>query len=113
MTAGERHSGDAAALPVAYRSILPWLLTERRNVSVARPPTFIADIIDRLRALITTAGGPASNPVLDIYRGRINDDSDGPVEIVLTVAPIRPSRSTDHQPGSTAASTPTAKPSHP
>jgi DNA-binding transcriptional MerR regulator len=89
---GADHSDeDKAAVSVAYRSVPQLLLlTEKRSVAVHRLPAFIAEAIGRLQPLTTTRAGTPDNPVVVIYHGRVNADSDGPVEVCLALEPDAP-----------------------
>ena len=62
-------------------------MCEQRNTTVDQLPTFIADAIERLQSTTTVTPGTKDNPVIVVYHGRVNVDSDGPVEVCLALDP--------------------------
>ena len=85
--AGAHPAGDGPAWQVSHASSPERLVvSEQRNTTVDQLPAFIADAIERLRS--TTGITPdAESPVMVIYHGRVNIDSDGPVEVCLALHP--------------------------
>ena len=63
------------------------LLTEQRNIAAHQLPTYIGEAIRRLSQLTPRTPRTADTPVLAIYHGRVNEDSDGPVETCLVLDP--------------------------
>jgi DNA-binding transcriptional MerR regulator len=60
------------------------VLTEQRHVRVPELSEWLPATIGRLVTTAETAGGLAG-PVLVIYHGEVNEDSDGPVEVCVPV----------------------------
>lgn len=78
-------------LPTAYRHApAQMLLTAQSATTVEQLPGFIAATITRLAPLSTTVPGTPDHPVIVIYHGRVNVDSDGPVEVCLTLPADQP-----------------------
>lgn len=73
---------------MSHASVPEWLLVgEQRNTTVDQLQTFIADAIERLQLTTTVTPGTKDNPVIVVYHGRCNVDSDGPVEVCLALDP--------------------------
>ena len=62
---------------------------DQRVIAIQRPltveglPAFISDSYGELRGAIETAGARVAGPFFVIYRGQVNEDSDGPVEVCV------------------------------
>ena len=66
------------------------VLTEQRHLHVHELSDWLGSTIGRL---IDTAGrdfGGADGPVLVLYHGEVNQDSDGPVEVCVPISAIEP-----------------------
>ena len=61
-------------------------LTEQRHVLVQDLPGWLATSIGRLIESAGSLGGQAG-PTTVIYHGEVNEDSDGPVEACVPIAP--------------------------
>jgi DNA-binding transcriptional MerR regulator len=61
-------------------------LTEQRHVLVPELPDWLATSIGRLIVSAEALGGQAG-PTTVIYHGEVNEDSDGPVEVCVPIAP--------------------------
>lgn len=66
------------------------VLTEQRHVKAPDLPAWIGEGIGRLLKAAAGHGDGAVGPCFVIYHGEVNEDSDGPVEICLPVAPTGP-----------------------
>jgi DNA-binding transcriptional MerR regulator len=70
------------------------VLTEQRHLVADELPTWIPAAIGRLIGAADSLGG-MTGPVLVIYHGEVNEESDGPVEVCV---PIDPTKATDDAP---------------
>jgi len=61
------------------------VLTEQRHVRVPELSEWLPATIGRLVGVAEAAGG-LTGPVLVIYHGEVNEDSDGPVEVCVPIA---------------------------
>lgn len=62
------------------------VLVEQRNVPVEELPSWIGDSLARLAAAARDHGGVAGHPFV-VYYGEVNEDSDGPAEACVPIAP--------------------------
>jgi DNA-binding transcriptional MerR regulator len=64
------------------------VLTEQRHTTVHGLTAWFDDCMPRLHGLAERAGGIAG-PAFIVYHGEVNEESDGPVEVCVPVAPER------------------------
>jgi len=62
------------------------VLVEQRNVPVEELPSWIGEAMTRLFAAAKDHGGAAGHPFV-VYYGEVNEDSDGPAEACVPIAP--------------------------
>jgi DNA-binding transcriptional MerR regulator len=62
------------------------VLTEQRHLTVSGLPQWISEAGSRLIKTADTIGG-GTGPMIVIYHGEVNEDSDGPVEVCIPVSP--------------------------
>jgi DNA-binding transcriptional MerR regulator len=62
------------------------VLTEQRHTTVHGLTDWFADCMPRLHGIAERGGGIAG-PAFIIYHGEVNDESDGPVEVCVPIAP--------------------------
>jgi DNA-binding transcriptional MerR regulator len=62
------------------------VLTEQRHLTVSGLPQWIGEAGSRLIKTANEIGG-GTGPMLVIYHGEVNEDSDGPVEVCIPVSP--------------------------
>ncbi|MGI5243405.1 MerR family transcriptional regulator [Dactylosporangium sp. CA-139066] len=83
---GEEGSLDMYS--VQAREVPPQtVLTQQRHVRVQELPAWIAAALGRLVKAAAGHGDGMVGPCFVIYHGEVNEESDGPVEICLPVAP--------------------------
>jgi len=62
------------------------ILTEQRHVTVRGLTDWFAESLPRLHTIAVESGGIAG-PAFIIYHGEVNEESDGPVEVCVPIAP--------------------------
>jgi effector-binding domain-containing protein len=65
------------------------VLTEQRHIHAPELPTWIPAAGGRLMSAAASHGG-ISGPMIVIYHGEVNQDSDGPVEVCIPVGSAQP-----------------------
>jgi len=79
--------GTVALCEVREREVPEQLvLTEQRHVQVEQLPAWIGAAMGRLMKAARTLGGVAGDPFV-VYYGEVNEDSDGPAEACMPIAP--------------------------
>jgi DNA-binding transcriptional MerR regulator len=63
------------------------VLTEQRHLQVQDLPGWIDQAVGRLLKAAAGHGDGATGPCFIVYHGEVNEESDGPVEICLPIAP--------------------------
>ena len=63
------------------------VLTEQRHIRVSELKQWLPETIDRLVRLACERFGGVTQPVFVVYYGEVNNDSDGPVEVCVPIAP--------------------------
>ena len=80
--------GDLSMYDVEVRDVPEQLvLTEQRHLRVQELPEWIDAALGRLLKAATGHGDGMAGPCFIVYHGEVNEESDGPVEICLPVAP--------------------------
>nr|BFE61556.1 MerR family transcriptional regulator [Dactylosporangium thailandense] len=80
--------GDLSMYDIQVRDVPEQLvLTEQRHVRVQELPAWIDEGIGRLLKAAAGHGDGMAGPCFIIYHGAVNEESDGPVEICLPIAP--------------------------
>jgi DNA-binding transcriptional MerR regulator len=83
--------------PLGYPDVLvrdvpeQLVLVEQRHVAVEELPAWIGDTMTRLAAEARDHGGVAGHPFV-VYYGEVNEDSDGPAEACMPIAPTSESK---------------------
>jgi DNA-binding transcriptional MerR regulator len=100
--------------PVAHPDVLvrdvpeQLVLVEQRHVPVEELPSWIGAAMSRLHAVAHHHGGASGHPFV-VYYGEVNEDSDGPAEACV---PIAPTSDADALPDSTATHALRFEPAH-
>jgi DNA-binding transcriptional MerR regulator len=83
-----RLTGGTEAVPVldVHERDVPaqLVLTEQRHVLAHELPAWIGEAMERLLATARRFGGVTGAPFV-LYRGHVNEDSDGPVEVCVPI----------------------------
>lgn len=62
------------------------MLTEQRHITAGKLPDWLGDAFGRMWEIAPRFGG-ITGPVLAIYHGEVNEESDGPVEVCAPIGP--------------------------
>ncbi|WP_433608035.1 MerR family transcriptional regulator [Dactylosporangium sp. CA-139114] len=80
--------GDLSMYDIQVRDVPEQLvLTEQRHVRVQELPAWIDEGTGRLLKAAAGHGDGMAGPCFIVYHGAVNEESDGPVEICLPIAP--------------------------
>ncbi len=90
---------DAVAVLDVHKREVPeqLVLTEQRHVLAHDLPAWIGAAMERLLAAADRFGGVAGAPFV-VYRGEVNEDSDGPVEVCVPIDHASEEAAMRHEP---------------